>query len=387
MHLSLQALGAKESMIRQMSVIAEKVDKPYRLYFGESDLPTPEFICRAAADALREGHTFYTPTAGYLELREAVAAKVREIHGAEYRPSEVVCTAGGVMAIFLALRALLDPGDNVLVLEPSWPLFNNIIGLLGAEARPVPLALEGQEFVLDLDRVRALADARTRLLIVNSPGNPTGWVIGREEQEALWQLALERDFVILSDEVYDRIVFDRPVAPSFTAVATDKDHLVVVNSFSKTYNMTGWRLGYALVAEELARVMTKLEEYVVSNPPAMAQRAGIVALREGEDYVKDLLGKYARRRQVVVDRLRTIPRVALPNPVGGFYAFPRLEGLRDSLSFAKDLLLEARVGMVPGVAFGQSGEGHLRMCFAQSEEVLVPALDAFSEFVERSLGD
>jgi aspartate/methionine/tyrosine aminotransferase len=189
--------------------------------------------------------------------------------------------------------------------------------------------------------------------------------------------------------VYERLVFedDVSIAPSFARLAHDRRRLIVVNSFSKTYNMTGWRLGYAVVSEELARLMTKLEEFVVSNPPAMAQRAGITALRDGEPYVQGLLEKYGRRRQVVVERLRAIPQVTLPDPVGGFYAFPKLEGLGDSLAFAKRLLLEARVGTVPGIAFGASGEGHLRLCFAASEEILVPALDAFADFVGRNLGD
>ena len=387
MHLSKQALGAKDSLIREMSVVARQVENPYKLYFGESDMATPEFICRAAYDALREGHTFYTPTPGYDDLREAIAAKFLEVHGVEYKPTEVVCTGGAVMAIFLTIRSLIDPGDNVVIVEPTWPVFASIVTLMGAESRTVPLAEGKDGFILDQDRVRDAVDRRTRMLIINSPGNPTGWVISREEQEALWNLALEHDFVILADEVYDRIIFDRPAAPTFAAVATDHDHLVVINSFSKTYNMTGWRLGYALANEQLVDLMAKLEEFVVSNPPAMAQRAAIVALRDGEPYVREIREKYARRRQVAVDKLKAIPQVTLLDPVGGFYAFPKLEGLHDSLSFAKKLLLEARVGMAPGIAFGQSGEGYMRMCFAVSEEILVPALDNFKTFIEQNLCD
>ncbi len=387
MHLSKQALGAKDSLIREMSIVAQQVDNPYKLYWGESDMATPEFICRAAYEALQDGHTFYTPTPGYDDLREAIAAKFLEVHGVEYKPSEVVCTGGAVMAIFLTIRSLIDPGDNVVIVEPTWPVFASSVTLMGGEARTVPLAEGKNGFILDQDRVRGALDERTRMLIINSPGNPTGWVISREEQEALWNMALEHDFVILADEVYDRIIFDRPAAPTFAAVATDRDHVVVINSFSKTYNMTGWRLGYALANEQLVELMAKLEEFVVSNPPAMAQRAAIVALRDGEPYVQEIRDKYARRRQVAVDKLRAIPQVTLPEPVGGFYAFPKLEGLHDSLSFAKKLLIEARVGMAPGIAFGQSGEGYMRMCFAASEEVLVPALDNFKTFIEQNLCD
>src|SRR5579884_2264040 len=370
MQYSKQAVAAKDSLIRQISVVAEQFKKPFKLYFGESDMTTPAFICDAAYEALKHGHTFYTNTAGYLELRQGIAAKFKEVHGVEYKPSEIVCTGGAVMAIHMAIRGCVDPGDNVIVVTPTWPVFASIITLFGAETRAVPLQETATGFALDIDRIREAIDDRTRMLILNSPSNPTGWVISESEQRALWELALKHDFTILADEVYDRIVFDRQVAPSFARVATDKDHLVVINSFSKTYNMTGWRLGYALTNEKLAALMTKLGEFIISNPPAMVQRAGIVALRDGEPYIKEIREKYTRQRQVAIDKLSAIPNVKLPIPQGGFYAFPKIEGLHDSLPFAKKLLLEAKVGMAPGIAFGASGEGYMRLCFAASDAVL-----------------
>jgi aspartate/methionine/tyrosine aminotransferase len=387
MQYSRHALAAKDSLIRQISMVAEKVDKPFKLYFGESDMTTPEFICRAAYEALQQGHTFYTNTAGYLDLREAIVKKFHEVHRVDYKPTEVVCTAGAVMAIHMAIRGCVDPGDNVIIITPTWPVFSSIITLFGAESRAVPLQETTDGFRLDMDRVRDAIDDHTRMLIINSPSNPTGWVISEAEQRALWDLALKHDFTILSDEVYDRIVFDRPSAPSFAKIATDKEHLVVINSFSKTYNMTGWRLGYAFAHEKLAALMTKLGEFIVSNPPALVQRAGIVALRDGEPYVNEIREKYARQRKVAIEKLKAIPNVTLPIPNGGFYAFPKIEGLQDSLSFAKKLLLEAKVGMAPGIAFGASGEGYMRLCFAASDAVLVPALDRFKEFVQQNLCD
>jgi aspartate/methionine/tyrosine aminotransferase len=387
MEFSRHAIEAKDSLIRQIANLAEQVEKPYKLYFGESDMPTPEFICRAAYEALLNGHTFYTNSAGYLDLRRAIVEKFHEVHGVEYRPTEVICTAGAVMAIAHSMRALLDPGDNVIIVQPGWPVFASISALLGAEARNVGLRRAGEGFALDLDQIRGAIDGRTKMLIVNSPSNPTGWVISESEQQALWDLALKHDFVILSDEVYDRIVFDRPKAPSFANVATDREHLIVINSFSKTYNMTGWRLGYALTGEKLVTLMTKLQEFVVSNPAAMVQRAGIVALREGEPYVEEIRSRYAKQRQLVIDRLQSIPNVTLPEPKGGFYAFPQIEGLQDSLGFARKLLLEGRVGMAPGIAFGQAGEGYMRLCFAASDAVLIPALDLFGEYVKTNLCD
>lgn len=387
MQFSRQSLEAADSMIRQIALLAEQVDKPYKLYFGESDMQTPEFICRAAYEAMRDGFTFYTSTPGYMDLRRAIVEKFYEVHGAQYRPAEVICTGGAVMAIFLSMRALLDPGDNVSIVSPGWPIFSSVATLLGAEARFVPLTDTGNGFALDVERLSEIVDKRTKMIIVNSPSNPTGWVITEKEQRAIWDLAVEHDFVIMADEVYDRIVFDRPAAPSFANVATDHDHLIVINSFSKTYNMTGWRLGYALTNESLVKLMSKLAEFVISNPASMVQRAGIVALRDGEPYVREIREKYTRQRQLAIDKLRSIPNVSLPVPMGGFYAFPKIEGLQDSLGFAKKLLTEARVGMAPGIAFGRAGEGHMRLCFAASDAVLVPALDRFKEFVQQNLCD
>ena len=387
MNYSRQAIEAKDSLIRQISLLAEGVEKPYKLYFGESDMTTPAFICDAAYDAMKQGHTFYTNSTGYLDLREAIVKKFQEIHGVVYKPTEVVCTGGAVMAIFMSIRALVDPGDNVVIVTPTWPVFSSIVTLLGAEARAVPLSETANGFALDIDRIRGAIDNHTKMLIINSPSNPTGWVISEDEQKALWDLAVKKDFMILADEVYDRLVFDRPSAPSFAKIATDKDHLIVINSFSKTYNMTGWRLGYAMTSEKLVKLMGKLEEFLISNPPAMVQRAAIVALRDGEPYVAEIRAKYAKQRQLVMDRLKAIPNLTLPTPMGGFYAFPKIDGLHDSLTFAKKLLQEGRVGMAPGIAFGESGEGYMRMCFAASDAVLVPALDRFKEFVEKNLCD
>jgi aspartate/methionine/tyrosine aminotransferase len=309
------------------------------------------------------------------------------VHGVRYEPTEVICTAGAVMAISHAIHALVEPGDNVIIVEPGWPVFASILTMIGAQGRAAALRRTNGGFELDMDHLKSVIDSRTRMLIVNSPSNPTGWIISEAEQRALLELARKHDFVILADEVYDRIVFDRPVAPSFATVAPDKENLVVINSFSKTYNMTGWRLGYALSNERLIKLMTKMQEFVVSNPAAMVQRAGIVALRDGDPYVKEIREKYAKQRQLVMDTLQGVPNLSLPDPMGGFYAFPEVKGLKDSLSFAKKLLLETGVGMAPGIAFGPAGEGYMRMCFAASDKVLVPALEKFKGFVEKQLPD
>ena len=304
-----------------------------------------------------------------------------ETQGVQYQPNEVVCTVGAGMAIFLAIRATIGAGDNAIIVSPAFSVFASTVTVFGGEVREVPLVREGSEFRLELDRVRSAIDKRTRLLVVNSPSNPTGWVINRAEQEALWELALEHDFVIMSDEVYDRIVFDSEIAPSFARIATDRDHLLVVNSFSKTYNMTGWRLGYALGAERLIKLMTKVEEFIISSPPAMVQKAGIVALRQGEPFIRELRAQYQRRRSIAMERLARISRFSLPEAHGAFYAFPQVMGIEDSMALAREILQATRVGLAPGVAFGRYGEGYLRISYASSESVLIPALDLLVEYM------
>ncbi len=282
MQFRQEVIDAKNSPLIQVFQAAAEVENPYRLYYGESDMPTPDFICRASEEAVRSGHTMYTATAGTPELRQAICDKFFETQGSRCRPSEVVCTAGAGMAIFLAIRACIGLGDNAIIVSPAFSVFASTVTVFGGEVREVPLVRDGSRFRLDLDRVRDAIDMNTRLLVVNSPSNPTGWVISREEQEALWAIAVEHDILILSDEVYDRIIYDTDIAPSFARVATDREHLVIVNSFSKTYNMTGWRLGYAIGSERLIGLMIKVAEFIIASPPAMIQQAGIAALRDGE---------------------------------------------------------------------------------------------------------
>jgi len=344
-------------------------------------MPTPEFICRAAYDASRAGHTFYTHTAGSPELREAIASKIFELHGVTCRPSEIMSTVGASMAIYLAVRALVGAGDNAVVIAPSYAIFSNAVVMAGGEPRPVPLALDGGRFRLDIDRVRAAIDPATRMVVVNSPSNPTGWQMTGEEQRALYDLAERHDLMILADEVYERLVYDGPLAPSFARVVPNSERLIVVNSFSKTYNMTGWRLGWAQGSERTIRLMYKAAEFMTSNPAAMVQQAGIVALRDGESYVGELRDHYAKRRTQVLNALEAIPGVSVPEPQGAFYVFPRIDGLADSTAFTADLLRQTGLALAPGVAFGADGEGHVRLCFAATEQTLAAALSRLRQFM------
>ncbi len=344
-----EVAGVPESPLVQIATVAEATPNAIKLCYGESDEPTPEFICRAAKEALDGHHTFYTHTAGYAALREAIAAKVFELHGVEYQGAEIMCTVGASMAVFIAIRACVGPGDNAIVITPAYAIFANAVRLVGGEARAVPLVLDGKRFCLDLDRVERAMDAGTRMLIVNSPSNPTGWVITVEEQRALYRLAEKHDAIVLSDEVYERIVFDNAIAPSFAPVAADRDHLIVVNSFSKTYNMTGWRLGWAQGSERLIRLMYSAAEFITSNPAAMVQQAGLAALRDGEPYVRDLRARYAARRRQTRD------------VAGGRARCLAAGGGRRVLRISKDRRCN-RFGRVhhPSVARDRSGPGARR---------------------------
>ena len=370
-----------ESPMVQIATMAEAMPGSLKLCYGESDMPTPEFIRQAACDAMAAGHTFYTHTAGYPELREAIAAKVLELHGVAYRPSEVMATLGASMAIFLAIRAHVGPGDNAVVIAPAYAIFSNAVIIAGGVPRAVPLVRRGARFELDVDRVGRAIDGSTRMLIVNSPSNPTGWVMTVDEQRALYELAERHDLIVLADEVYERLVFGGPVAPSFARLAETRDRVIVVNSFSKTYNMTGWRLGWAQSGERTVRLMYQAAEFMTSNAAAMVQQAGIVALRDGEGYVRKLREHYAARRAQVIEALSAIPGVSLPEPEGAFYAFPRIDVMTDSARFTADLLRDTGVALAPGAGFGESGEGYVRLCFAATEQTLSKALDRVRQYL------
>jgi aspartate/methionine/tyrosine aminotransferase len=364
-----------ESPLVQIATLAESMPGSIKLCYGESDLPTPAFITEAAHRAALDGHTFYTHTAGYPELRQAIAAKARELHSVAYDQSEVMATVGASMAIYAAIRACIGPGDNAVIISPAYAIYANGVTMCGGEPRCVPLGRLGNTFCLDIDRVRMAIDGNTRILMVNSPSNPTGWMLASNEQRALADLAEQHNVRILADEVYERITYDAPVAPSFARVVENKDRLIVANSFSKTYCMTGWRLGWAQSSAAMIRAMTTAVEFMTSNASAPVQQAGIVALRDGETYVAELRAHLAARRAQVVAGLSAIDGVRVAAPSGSFFAFFTVDGVTDSASFGLDLLRETGVALAPGSAFGPGGEQYLRLCFAASERTMSASLD------------
>lgn len=366
------------SRIRVIADLADTVPGTLRLFYGEDTLPTPEFIKGAARRALEAGLTYYTPNAGFLSLRQAIARQVADLHGAELDPArEVVVTASGMVALNVACHALLGPGDSALVVTPLWPNIAAAVRLTGAQPVEVPLRLEGSRFVLEEADLEAALRPDTKVLVLASPGNPTGWTADAACWERLSDFCERHDLWLLADAVYERLVAEGRAAPSPLSLARARPRTVVAQSFSKAYRMTGWRVGYLVAPPEAARVMSALQEFVVSHAFGVAQEAARVAIVDGEPFVAEAQARYARHRALAVERLRSIPGVTVPEPGGAFYVFPRLEGLADSLAFCRRLVRDYQVGVAPGSAFGAGGEGHIRLCFAVDEPTLHAALDRF----------
>jgi len=362
------------------------MDGVLRLYFGESNLPTPDYIKRAAIRALEEGYTFYTENAGLPSLRRAIAGNYRRLHAVELDPTaEIVVTASGVQALNLGIRCALDPGDEALVLTPAWPNGASSVMMANAVVKQVPHPLCGKRYGIDFDALGAAVTPRTRLLVYTSPSNPLGWVASEEEQQGLLDFARRHDLWLLADEVYDRLYYagaklGDPV-PSILRKATRDDAVMVVHSFSKTYCMTGWRVGWLVARRDLAAKATQLNEFIVSHAPSFAQKAGETALAEGEEELERMLVRLKSNRDLCLDALAGIPSVTVPTPDGAFYLFPRIEGLENSFSFCRRLLEEARVGLAPGVAFGAGGEGFVRICYAAESSILEPAMERLAKFL------
>ncbi len=366
----------EESLIRKVAEDNIGRDDVIALWFGEPDLPTPEFIKQAAVQALRDNHVFYTQNRGIPPLLEAISTYASRLHDREIGVDRLTVTGSGMNAIMLASQALIDAGDNMVVIGPVWPNCIETLHVMGGEARVVPLTPDaGGGWRFDLDRVLDACDERTVAVFVNSPGNPTGWMMEADEQRALLAACRARGLTIVADEVYVRLAYDRPRAPSFLDVAEPDDRLIVVNSFSKSWSMTGWRLGWLTHAAALGEVFAKLNEFNLAAPTTFVQHAGVTAVRDGEDFVLATVERYRRNRDLVFQRLAAMPRVRLARPEGAFYAFFAVEGMTDSVAFAQRLINEAGVGLAPGRAFGKSGEGRMRLCFAAEAATLSTALD------------
>jgi aspartate aminotransferase len=363
------------SRIRAVSEAAFGKSGLIPLWFGESDRVTPPFINAAANKALDAGHTFYTPNRGIPELRAAVAGYVSGLRKRTIDIENVTITASGVNAIMLVMQTLLDPGDNVVLVTPLWPNCADAVSALSAEPRRASLTAVDGAWKLDLDRLFDLCDDRTRAIFVNSPGNPTGWMARSEELRAILEFCRKRLIWAIADEVYERLVYDRPVSPSILDIATPEDPVISINSFSKAWCMTGWRLGWVVAPAGYGDTLGKIIEFNMSAATSFVQHAGLAAIRDGEPFVAEIVEQYRQARDLVAQRLGGMRRVRMARPDAAFYAFFQVDGMADSLATAKEIVAKYGVGLAPGIAFGPEGEGWLRLCFATSKAKLSEALD------------
>lgn len=364
------------SQIVELWEMGQGRDDVIALWVGEGDLPTPQFIMDRAHEALLAGNCFYSAKRGLPVLQQALA-RYHQLHfGVELESERVTVTSSGMNAIMLALQATLSQGENLVVVTPCWPNIFGAATILGVETRCVEFGrgVDGSR-QLDLDALFDACDDKTRAIFVVSPSNPTGWVIDRAEQEAILEFCRARGIWLIADEVYHRFVYDRPIAPSFLEIADPEDPLLVVNSFSKTWAMTGWRMGWLTHPVHLGSLLDSLIEYNTSGSQSFIHLACVSALEDGEDFVQENVARSARGGAMVYEALCQLPRVRIAPPQGAFYSFFAVDGLTDSLAFCKDLLRDCQVGLAPGSAFGPGGEGHVRLCFATSEARLAAALE------------
>jgi aspartate/methionine/tyrosine aminotransferase len=356
------------SLIREVANEGMSDPDVLAFWFGEPDEVTPAFIREAAAASIARGETFYTQNFGIPPLRDAIASYL----GALHRPTSaenVAVTASGMSALMLTVEALVAPGDRVVVVTPLWPNLVEIPKILSGNVECVALACRHGEWSLDLDRLMGALTADTRLLLVNSPNNPTGWTLTRDEQRAILERCRQHGTWLVADDVYERLYYREATsaAPSFLDLADPDERVVSTNSFSKSWLMTGWRLGWIVAPRALMPDLGKLIEYNTSCSPAFVQHAGVAAITRGEPTVARTRERLRRARDFLVAELARLPRVEVAPPAGAMYAFFRVDGLADSFAFCKKLVHEARLGLAPGSAFGPEGEGCVRWCFASDE--------------------
>ncbi|MFY7974488.1 MAG: pyridoxal phosphate-dependent aminotransferase [Rubrivivax sp.] len=358
------------SKIREVANAGIGRDDVLAFWFGESDETTPVAVREAAAESLQRGETFYSHNLGLAELRQAIASYVSTLHG-PVGIDRIAVTSSGVSALMLAMQMLADPGDEVVVVTPVWPNLTAQPAILSARVRRVALAPDAAgAWRLDLAALMAAVTPTTRVLLVNAPNNPTGWTLSRAEQQALLEHCRRTGTWIVADEVYERLYYagaPAEAAPSFLDLATADDRVVVAASFSKSFLMTGWRLGWLVLPAGHLDAMGKLIEFNHSCAPVFVQRGGLVALAGAAATVPPLVAHLRACRDRLVDGLAALPGVTVASPPGGMYAFFRVAGEADSLALAKRLVAEHGLGLAPGAAFGPEGEGWLRWCFASRE--------------------
>ncbi len=342
------------------------------LWVGEGDLPTPDFIIRAANKSLADGETFYTWQRGIPELREALARYHTALYGRPFGSDSFFVTGSGMQSVQIALRLIAGYGDEVVIPTPAWPNFAAAVGVGGGKVVCVPMDLEQGRFSLDIGKLAAAITPKTRALVINSPANPTGWTATRDEMATILALARKHGIWIVADEIYGRFVYDgAPRAASFHDVMEPEDRVIFVQTFSKNWAMTGWRIGWVEVPPAFGQIVENLIQYANSGSPVFVQRAAVAALTEGEPFVAEQIARATEGRRIIAEGLKATNRVSLAPPAGAFYQFFSVDGHDDPRALAIELVDKANVGLAPGTAFGPGGEKGLRLCFARRSSDLV----------------
>jgi len=374
--LRAEARRAPESGIVEVVNAARNREDLIPLWIGEGDLPTPDFICNAAKASLDAGETFYTYQRGIPELREALAGYHRDLYRRPFSPEEFFVTGSGMQAMQIAVQCVAGAGDEVVFPSPAWPNLAAGVGIMGARAVPVAMDYTDGGWSLDPQKLLDAVTPRTRAIYLNSPSNPTGWVADRPLLKTLLEEARRRGLWILADEVYGRFSYQGTgPAPSFHEIADPHDRLLFINTFSKNWAMTGWRIGWLSAPPEMGQVIENLIQYSTSGVPVFSQRGAVAALSEGADFLEQQIGRAEKGRKIVVDGLSASNRIRLSAPQGAFYLFFGIDGIDDCRRLALDLVATTGVGLAPGSAFGAGGEGFLRLCFARNPDQLKVAVE------------
>ncbi len=381
--LHQRAKDAPESGIVEVVNYGREREGLIPLWVGEGDMPTPRFICDAAHRALIAGETFYTWQRGIPELRQALADYHDRLYGRKFSPERFFVVGSGMQAIQLCIQAISGHGDEVIIPTPAWPNFSAALEVSGGKAVAVPMQFSPDGWSLDFDRMRAAITGRTRAIFLNSPSNPTGWVASHDDLAEVLTMARARGLWVVADEVYAQFYFraDANRAPSFYDVMDPEDRILFVNTMSKNWSMTGWRVGWISAPAELGQVFENLIQYSTSGVAAFMQRGAVAALNEGDAFVQEQVERARFGRQLFLDVFRNRNRVTMAEPDGAFYLFLAFDGEAESAKIAKKIVDEANVGLAPGSAFGLGGEGYLRLCFARQRRELEDAAHRLSKWL------
>ena len=355
-----------------------------KLWIGESDLPTPAFICEAAMRALSEGHTRYTFSHGIPALREGLVRYHQRHLDVDVALSRFSVTSGGIQAIMQSIQATMRPGDEVIVPVPAWPNILAVVEINGGTVVPVPYRRsDAGAFYLDLADIAAATTARTRMIAINSPSNPTGWKMSREQMIELRDFARDRGIWLLSDEVYGHITYDGSVAPSMLEITEPADRLIVTNTFSKNWHMTGWRIGWAIFPEGFTNISDNLSQYNTTGVATFLQHGALAALDKGDGVIRELVDRSATAREIICSALDQLPNVSVVWPEATFYLFFSVEGVSNGYELARRILKETSVGLAPGSAFGPGCEEYLRICFAVDHRLIEQAAERLVDFIAK----